>query len=117
MFCFGEGTDRLRGVARVDRFSDAHAPELVAESAPTATARAAYSPIVWLSLVCLDAPIVAVAWQWIFARIFGAHLTLSLRFLLFLTAWLIYLADRFADTIKLPPGIPISLRHAFVGNT
>ena len=36
-----------------------------------------------------------------------------LRALLFLTAWLIYLADRFADTIKLPPESPISLRHRF----
>ncbi len=88
-------------------------PELVAEPAPTAAGRIAYSPIVWLSLVCLDAPIVAVAWQWLFARTFGAHLQLSLRALLFLTAWLIYLADRFADTIKLPAGTPISLRHRF----
>ncbi len=89
------------------------APELVAESAPTAARDAGYSPIVWLNLVCLDAPIVAVAWQWLFARTFGAHLNLSLRFLLFLTAWLIYLADRFADTIKLQRGSPISLRHRF----
>jgi hypothetical protein len=88
-------------------------PESVAESPRAAALPAAYSPLVWLSLVCLDAPIVAVAWQWLFARVFGAHLTLSLRFLLFLTAWLIYLADRFADTIKLPPGSPISLRHRF----
>ena len=65
------------------------APESVAESPPSAAPRAAYSPVVWLSLVCLDAPIVAVAWQWLFARVFGAHLTLSLCFLLFLTAWLI----------------------------
>ena len=89
------------------------APEIVAESAPTAITRAAYSPIVWLSLVCLDAPVVAVAWQWLFGRIFGAQLTLSLRFLLFLTAWLIYLGDRFADTLRLPPGTAISLRHRF----
>lgn len=89
------------------------APELVAESAPTTAGRARYSPVVWLSLLCLDAPIVAVAWQWLFARTFGAHLHLSLRALLFLTAWLIYLTDRFADTIKLPAVSPISLRHRF----
>ena len=89
------------------------APELVAEPAPAAGGRVGYSPVVWLSLLCLDAPIVAVAWQWLFARTFGAPLNLSLRALLFLTAWLIYLADRFADTIKLPTGSPVSLRHRF----
>src|SRR5437660_1218002 len=76
-------------------------------------ARNYYSPIIWLSLLCLDAPLVAVAWQWLFARSFGARLPLSLRVLLFLTAWLIYLGDRFADTIRLPAASPISLRHRF----
>jgi hypothetical protein len=90
------------------------APELVAEPAPAVAAeRALSSPIVWLNLYCLDAPLVAITWQWIFAWTFGAKLSLALRALLFLTAWLIYLADRFADTIKLPAGSPISLRHAF----
>ena len=107
------GLVRLR-TSTLDRFSDARRAGTggrVTRPPPRRASR--YSPVVWLSLVCLDAPIVAVAWQWLFARIFGAHLTLSLRFLLFLTAWLIYLADRFADTIKLPPGSPISLRHQF----
>ncbi|HEX4665061.1 MAG TPA: hypothetical protein VH207_00570 [Chthoniobacterales bacterium] len=89
------------------------APELVAAPAPAAAARADYPPVVWLNLLCLDAPLVAVAWQWLFARTFGADLDFSLRLLLFFTAWLIYLADRFADTIKLPPASPISLRHRF----
>ena len=89
------------------------APELVAEPATAGAVRAGYSPVVWLNLLCLDAPIVAVAWQWLFAHAFGAHLNWSLRALLFLTAWLIYLADRFADTVKLPPDSPISLRHQF----
>ena len=83
------------------------------EPAPAVALRLRYSPMLWLNLLCLDAPIVAVAWQWIFAQTFGAQLHLALRALLFLTAWLIYLADRFADTIKLPAGSPISLRHAF----
>ncbi|MEO5718839.1 MAG: hypothetical protein ABIR29_09735, partial [Chthoniobacterales bacterium] len=87
--------------------------ELVAAAPSPATARVDYSPIVWLNLLCLDAPLVAVSWQWLFAHSFGAQLNFSLRALLFLTAWLIYLADRFADTIKLPPDSPISLRHRF----
>ena len=88
------------------------APE-VADHPPLVAGRMTYPPVVWLNLLCLDAPIVAVAWQWLFARTFGAELDFSLRALLFLTAWLIYLADRFADTIKLPPNAPISLRHQF----
>ena len=90
------------------------APELVAEPSTPIAAGTRYSPVVWLNLLCLDAPIVAVSWQWLFAHTFGAHLSLALRALLFLTAWLIYLADRFADTIKLPAGSPISLRHQFL---
>ena len=72
-----------------------------------------YPRVVWLSLFCLDAPLVAVIWQWLFAVSFGATIHFPLRVLLFFTAWLIYLADRFADTIALPPERPISLRHQF----
>jgi hypothetical protein len=32
---------------------------------------------------------------------------------LFLTAWLIYLADRFADAFTMKPGLPLSLRQQF----
>src|SRR2546423_9877192 len=77
------------------------------------SSRRFYPPVIWLNLLCLDAPIVAVTWQWLFARIFGAHLTFSLRALLFLTAWLIYLADRFADTLRLARGTPMAIRHEF----
>lgn len=89
-----------------------NASEVVAPPPPI-LGRLKYPPVSWLSLLCLDAPIVALAWQWIFARTFGADLGLALRALLFLTAWLIYLGDRFADTIRLPAGMPISLRHRF----
>jgi hypothetical protein len=85
----------------------------VAAKTPALAGRLSYPPIVWLNLLCLDAPIVAVAWQWLFGRIFAAQLTLPVRELLFLTAWLIYLADRFADIIGLRPESPISLRHQF----
>ena len=88
-------------------------PELVAEASPSLAVRPRYSPVIWLNLLCLDAPIVAVTWQWLFAHTFGAQLNWSLRALLFLTAWLIYLADRFADTMKLSAQSPISLRHRF----
>ena len=89
-------------------------PELVADVSPPAAARAAYS-----AGRLAEPPLPRCArssrsaWQWLFAHTFEAHLDLALRGLLFLTAWLIYLADRFADTMKLPADSPISLRHRF----
>jgi hypothetical protein len=72
-----------------------------------------FSPFVWLNLVCLDAPIVAVTWQWLFARTFHISLSMAPRVALFLTAWLIYLADRFVDTLSLAREGPKSLRQRF----
>jgi len=70
-------------------------------------------PLVWLNLVCLDAPIVAVLWQAIFAQNFHLELPAASRIALFLTAWLIYLADRFADALALSWVAPKSLRQEF----
>lgn len=70
-------------------------------------------PGVWLNLVCLDAPIVAVAWLWLFAQTFHLRTHPGNAVALFLTAWLIYLADRFADATSLKGGSPRSLRQEF----
>jgi hypothetical protein len=70
-------------------------------------------PIIWLNLVCLDAPIVAVTWLCLFARTFHVAIQIENAIALFLTAWLIYLADRLADSLLLEPGTPRSARHAF----
>src|SRR3954462_12173256 len=70
-------------------------------------------PTTWLNLVCLDAPLVAVAWLCLFARSFGIPLQFGNSVALFLTAWLIYLADRFADATSLKPELPRSLRQDF----
>src|SRR2546423_8283950 len=69
--------------------------------------------LLWLNLVCLDAPVVAVAWLWLIARSFAVPLRTGNGVALFLTAWLIYLGDRFADVISLKPGLPRSLRQDF----
>ena len=70
-------------------------------------------PTIWLNLVCLDAPLVATAWLWLFARSFGVPLQIGNAVALFLTAWLIYLADRFADALTLKPEMPRSVRQEF----
>jgi len=71
------------------------------------------SPLTWLSATCLDAPVVAIAWQWLFASSFGAVVAQPNRVALFLTAWLIYLADRFADCASISAGAPSSARQRF----
>lgn len=52
-----------------------------------------------MNAVCLDAPLVAVSWVWLFARSFDVPVATSGLTALFLTAWLIYLADRLGDTV------------------
>jgi hypothetical protein len=71
------------------------------------------SPLLWLNLVCLDAPLVAICWQWIFARSFHLTTPIGHRAALFLTAWIIYLADRFGDSLSLVTGQPKSVRQQF----
>src|SRR2546423_12173695 len=70
-------------------------------------------PAIWLNLICLDAPLVAVAWLWLFARTFQIPLQVGNSVALFLTAWLIYLGDRLADSASLEPDGPQSLRQQF----
>jgi len=72
-----------------------------------------FSPVTWLNLVCLDAPLVAVTWQWCLAQNFHLALAASARIALFFTAWLVYLADRIADTFSLRTNDPKSLRQQF----
>jgi hypothetical protein len=71
------------------------------------------NPLVWLNCVCLDAPLVAICWQWIFAHSLHLAVRPGHRIALFFTAWLIYLADRFGDSMSLRPSDPMSLRQQF----
>jgi hypothetical protein len=92
----------------------AHSPPLgrdVALRRPRTAQRAV--PTVWLNLVCLDAPIVALVWLWLFAHTFQLPVHAGNSVALFLTAWLIYLADRLADAVSLKAGSPRSLRQEF----
>jgi len=81
---------------------------------PVLRARAvSRNPLLWLNLVCLDAPLVAICWQWIFAGSFHLSVPAGHRAALFLTAWLIYLADRFGDSLSLVTDQPKSVRQQF----
>jgi len=64
----------------------------------------------WPNLLSLDAPLVAVLWQILFARCFRAPLDAVAVALLLLTVWLIYVADRTLDAWK---GDCRSPRHEF----
>ena len=55
----------------------------------------------------------AVLWLWLFARTFSLPVRPGNAVALFLTAWLIYLADRFADAASLKSAMPRSLRQDF----
>ena len=72
-----------------------------------------FSVFTWLNLVCLDAPLVAVSWQWLFAQSFEIPVARGGTAALFLTAWLIYLADRFGDSLSVNERGPLSLRQRF----
>lgn len=56
----------------------------------------------WPNVLNLDAPIVAVVWQEMFARVVGAQLGAEHRWLLFLAVWQIYLVDRWLDSRRDP---------------
>ena len=83
------------------------------QAAWLATRASDRTPVVWLNLVCLDAPLVSIAWLGLFARVFHVSLGPVNCLALFLTAWLIYLADRLADSRALSNNVARSLRHQF----
>jgi len=64
----------------------------------------------WPNLLSLDAPVVAVLWQILFARCFQVPVDALAALLLLLTVWLIYAADRTLDAWR---GDTHSPRHDF----
>jgi hypothetical protein len=71
------------------------------------------TPLLWLTLLSLDAPAVAVLWQLLFARSFHVRLGTSVTILLALVVWLIYVADRVLDALKAPAHGAEATRHLF----
>jgi hypothetical protein len=70
-------------------------------------------PLVWLNVLCLDAPLVAIAWQGLFAHAIHVDLAAADRVALFLSAWVIYLGDRWFASVASPGGASRSLRERF----
>lgn len=67
----------------------------------------------WPNVLNLDAPLVAVVWQEMFARMVGAPLGAEYRWLLFLAVWQVYFVDRWLDSRR-DPKIQTD-RHRFHG--
>jgi hypothetical protein len=64
----------------------------------------------WPNLLSLDAPVVALLWQILFARCFHVRIALLPSVLLVLAVWLIYAADRTIDSFT---GEAVYPRHVF----
>ena len=69
----------------------------------------------WPHVLGLDAPLVALAWQDWWGRAVYRPPAPSQRVILGLGVWLIYLADRLADSARGSPGEGTTARHAFAG--
>jgi hypothetical protein len=67
----------------------------------------------WPTVLSLDAPAVALLWQWLLAR--AARITLAWpeAFILGLSVWLAYAADRWIEGWRLVPAQIRTQRHAF----
>ena len=70
-------------------------------------------PLLLLSALSLDAPAVATIWLLLFANCFHLAVPVGSLVGLFCTVWLIYLVDRFADSLSLRPEVPRSARQTF----
>lgn len=76
--------------------------------------RSPRSPIwLWPNLLSLDAPLVAVIWQWLFAVTMRIKLPGEIYVILGLTVWIIYVADRLMDGVRLKKASTITPRHRF----
>ncbi|MFI5356044.1 MAG: hypothetical protein ACHQ4G_01790 [Opitutales bacterium] len=67
----------------------------------------------WPTILSLDAPAVALAWQWMLARIAGNPLVWYHYQLLGAAAWLVYAADRWIEGWWIAPSEMQTQRHLF----
>jgi hypothetical protein len=67
----------------------------------------------WWHLLSLDAPTIAALWAWTFAGVAHVSLPFHAPLLLALGTWLLYVADRILDGIRLPASAHLRKRHYF----
>jgi len=67
----------------------------------------------WLHLLSLDAPLVGVVWQLLFAKALRVHLAPVVNLVTALVIWLIYVADRILDSYRTEESAGEALRHRF----
>jgi hypothetical protein len=56
----------------------------------------------WPNVLSLDAPVVAVLWQWMFAKSFGIQLHPAALAVMGLGVWIVYVVDRIMDGLRQP---------------
>ena len=67
----------------------------------------------WLHLLSLDAPLVAVLWQILFAKSLHVQLPSVVTVILASVIWLIYVGDRILDSLQAEENGDEALRHRF----
>jgi len=67
----------------------------------------------WPTVLSLDAPAVALLWQWLLAQAAGAPLRWPQEFVLGASVWLAYAADRWIEGWRLAPEAVRTQRHYF----
>lgn len=67
----------------------------------------------WLNITGLDAPIVAVCWQYFFASNYNIKIPFSNYLVLFLVVWVIYSVDRLLDSRVIRNDVNATSRHRF----
>ncbi len=67
----------------------------------------------WLNVLSLDAPLVAILWQWALARTYGVQMASVNYSTLGLTVWLIYVLDRVLDNRATSENQSHTVRHVF----
>lgn len=67
----------------------------------------------WPTILSLDAPSVALAWQWLFARTAGDRLEPHHYVILGAGVWLVYVADRWLEGFLVAPAEMLTHRHRF----
>jgi hypothetical protein len=70
-------------------------------------------PWIWPTLLSLDAPLVAVLWELLFAAGLRARVEPAVTAVMALTVWLIYVADRILDSFQTDEETPQPVRHRF----